>query len=180
MIHDLFLSEAVQLSRPDMIGDPSDTTLLRPTSVESYAIPLRPALHSLSHSGLFQAARASRKTFNLKGRNFRLGYTAKTGIDEEVHFGSTRMSLPLAMASSQYVEGNSPVPWPRCTNALAELMSRLATGPETWILTFLRPLTRSQSRSLFLALNITQSCDFRSAGSAGRVRAFRYSGAATR
>src|SRR5882724_9801864 len=40
MTHDLFLSEAVQLSRPDLIGDPSDMTLLRPTSVESYALPL--------------------------------------------------------------------------------------------------------------------------------------------
>ena len=28
-------------------------------------------LHSLSHRGLFQAASASRKRFNLKGRNFR-------------------------------------------------------------------------------------------------------------
>jgi hypothetical protein len=37
------------------------------------------ALHSLSHSGLFQAARACRKTFNLKGRNFRFEYTAKNG-----------------------------------------------------------------------------------------------------
>src|SRR6267143_6719966 len=117
----------------------------------------RAALHSLSHSGLFQAARASRKTFNLKGRNFRLGYTSKTGIDEEVHFGSSRMSLPLAMASSQYVEGNSPIPWPRCTNARAELMSRLAAAPDTWTLTFLLPLIRSQSRALCLALNITQS-----------------------
>jgi hypothetical protein len=31
----------------------------------------RAALHSLIHSGLFQAASAFRKTFNLKGRNFR-------------------------------------------------------------------------------------------------------------
>jgi hypothetical protein len=32
---------------------------------------LAPPLHSLSHSGLFQAASAFRKTFNLTGRNFR-------------------------------------------------------------------------------------------------------------
>src|SRR2546430_10226790 len=82
------------------------------------------------------------------------------------------MSLPLAMASSQYVEGNSPIPWPRCTNARTELMSRLAAGPDTWTLTFLLPLTRSHSRSLFLALNITQSCDFRSAGAAGEGSGF--------
>ena len=31
----------------------------------------RAALHSLIHSGLFQAASALRKTLNLKGRNFR-------------------------------------------------------------------------------------------------------------
>jgi len=90
------------------------------------------------------------------------------------------MSLPRAIASSQYVEGNNPIPWPRCTNALTELMSRLATEPDTWTLTFLLPLTSSHSRSLFLALNITQSCDFRSAGSVGRDRTFRCSGAATR
>ena len=61
----------------------------------------RAALHSLSHSGLFQAARASRKMFNLKGRNFRFEYTAKTGICGEAHFGNSRMSAPLASASSQ-------------------------------------------------------------------------------
>jgi hypothetical protein len=59
------------------------------------------ALQSLSHSGLFQAASASRKTFNRKGRNFRFEYTAKTGIWGEAHFGSSRMSAPLASASSQ-------------------------------------------------------------------------------
>jgi hypothetical protein len=61
----------------------------------------RAALYSLSHSGLFQAASAFRKTFNLKGRNFRFEYTAKTGICGEAHFGNSRMSAPLASASSQ-------------------------------------------------------------------------------
>src|SRR5882757_10526958 len=58
-------------------------------------------LHSLIHSGLSHAARACRKTFNLKGRNFRFEYTAKTGICGEAHFGSSRTSAPLASASTQ-------------------------------------------------------------------------------
>ena len=61
----------------------------------------RATLHSLSHSGLFQAARASRKMFNLKGRYLRFEYTAKTGICGEAHFGNSRISAPLASASSQ-------------------------------------------------------------------------------
>ena len=56
--------------------------------------------HSLIQSGSFQATSASRKTLRRKGKNFRVGYSAKTGIGEEVHFGSTRISLPLAMACS--------------------------------------------------------------------------------
>src|SRR5215467_1710147 len=100
-------------------------------------------------------------------------------MGHEVHSGSSRTSLFWAMASSQYVEGNSPTPCPRCTNALTQLMSRLETDPDTWTLTFLLPRTKSQLRSLFFALNVTQSCDFRSAGSRGGVRAFRYAGAAT-
>jgi hypothetical protein len=58
-------------------------------------------LQSLIHSGLFQPASAFRKTFNLKGRNFRFEYTAKTGICGEAHFGNNRTSAPLASASSQ-------------------------------------------------------------------------------
>jgi hypothetical protein len=59
------------------------------------------SLQSLSHSGLFQAAKAWRKIFSLKGRNFRLEYTAKMGICGEAHFGSSLMSAPLASPSLQ-------------------------------------------------------------------------------
>jgi hypothetical protein len=58
-------------------------------------------LYSLIHSGLFHAASALRKMLNLEGRNFRFEYTAKTGICGEVHFGNSRISAPLASASSQ-------------------------------------------------------------------------------
>src|SRR5215469_13282021 len=142
--------------------------------------PKKPVNQSLIQSGPLQDASASRKALSRKGRNFRLVYTAKTESGDEDHFGSTRTRLPFAMACSQYVRGNRPIPWPRSTNALFEGTSRLAIRPETWTLTFRFPLLRSQSRSLFLPLKITQSCDFSSAGSAGGVRPFKYSGAATR
>jgi hypothetical protein len=40
-------------------------------AINRWHAPWLAALHSLIHSGLFQAASAFRKTFNLKGRNFR-------------------------------------------------------------------------------------------------------------
>ncbi len=64
------------------------------------------ALHSFIHSGLFQVARASRKTFNLKGRNLRFEYTAKTGMCGEAHFGNSRMS---SARFAQDAEHNCPV-----------------------------------------------------------------------
>ena len=36
-----------------------------------------------------------------------------------------------ASGSLQYVDGSNPMPWPRYTNVLTELKSRLDTGPET-------------------------------------------------
>jgi hypothetical protein len=75
--------------------------LLKSTPTPQFETAPTDTLHSLSHSGLFQAASAFRKTFNLKGRNLRFEYTAKTGICGEAHFGNSRMSAPLASASSQ-------------------------------------------------------------------------------
>jgi ABC-type polysaccharide/polyol phosphate transport system ATPase subunit len=53
----------------------------------------------LIHSGLLQAARASRKMFILKGRNFRFEYMAKTGICGEAHFGKTTSLKLLPIVS---------------------------------------------------------------------------------
>jgi hypothetical protein len=59
------------------------------------------ACRSLIHSGLFQTISDSRRTFNLKGRNFRFEYTAKIGICGEARIGSSRTSAPLASLLSQ-------------------------------------------------------------------------------
>src|SRR6266404_9896306 len=55
----VFLSEAVQLSRPDLKVDPSDTTLLRPTSVESYAIPLHLIQSNVVIGAIVKSGRSS-------------------------------------------------------------------------------------------------------------------------